>query len=113
MAVNNYKQFYVIPDEAEIDKTGPLAGLKGSEDVFNFQAYLEWQEERSAKRGTSNLFIREFVKTQTFHEFIEQNYEGTQEEAQKAVFFESCIELLTENKDNLKKLKVAQQEMID
>lgn len=48
MTVNNYKQFYVIADEAEIDKTGPLAGLKASEDVFNFQGYLEWQEERAA-----------------------------------------------------------------
>ena len=45
-------------------------------------------------------------------EFIEQNYIGQKEEGDNAaIFFESCIELL--NESSLKKLKEAQQDMID
>ena len=81
--------------------------MKCSEDYFDFKGYLEWQEDRSIRDGfgsENNQFIREFVKTQTFHEFIEQNYEKEEVES-AAVFFESCIEYL--NKSSLKKLKSA------
>ena len=64
-----------------------------------------------AKTGENNFFIREFVKTQAFHEFIEQNIGDNEGAENAAVFFESCIELLLES--SLKKLKAAQQEMID
>ena len=50
------------------------------------------------RTGENNLFMREFVKTQAFHEFIEQNRNTENEGAENAaVFFESCIELLTES----------------
>lgn len=59
------------------------------------------------KTGENNLFMREFVKTQAFHEFIEQNSASLENEGAEnsAVFFESCIELL--NDHSLKKLKAA------
>lgn len=34
-----------------------------SDDFFDFQGYLDWQEERAATNGTSNAFIRELVAT--------------------------------------------------
>ena len=51
--------------------------------------------------------MREFVKTQAFHEFIEQNSASSENEGAEnaSVFFESCIELL--NDHSLKKLKAA------
>lgn len=85
-----------------------------SDDFFDFQGYLDWQEELAAENGTSNAFIRELVATQTFQRFIEQNETGpSQEEAEnEAVFFESCRDLLNKNIP-FKKLKAAQQDMID
>ena len=59
--------------------------------------------------------MREFIKTQTFHEFIEQQYgdriekEGAAENA--SMFFDSCVELMQEH--GMPKLRAAQQEMID
>ena len=117
MTVNNYIQFFRTKEEQtargkEVDQN--VWNAKSSEDFFDFQGYLEWQDERQmTKTGENNLFIREFIKTQAFHEFIEQNSQGENEDGAQnaAVFFESCIELLYES--SLKKLKAAQQEMID
>ena len=112
MAVNNYIQFYRTNDEqgdeAPGDKPGVLAGLQCSDDIFDFDGYLQWQDDHQlSMSGETNSFMQEFVKTQCFHEFIEQNYMGKQEEAESAaVFFESCIELLIES-GSLKKLKAA------
>lgn len=120
--------------------------IKSSEELFDFDGYIKWQDERAVKMGSSNAFIREFVTTQTFNAFIEHSFRGltiskvresldspdllkqqndiilaalndcqpkdetdeTNEESY-AVFFESCIELLTEGdtKMSLKRLKAA------
>lgn len=40
--------------------------MKSSEDFFDFDLYLESRE----KKFEGN-FMSEFIKTQTFHEFIE------------------------------------------
>ena len=104
MTVNNYIQFYrtneeqkELDDEAETNATNNW-NVKSSEDFFDFQGYIEWQDDKQMERtGENNLFMREFVKTQAFHEFIEQNRNTENEGAENAaVFFESCIELLTE-----------------
>ena len=88
-----------------------MAGLQSSDDIFDFQGYLEWQEEEAKERGSTNDFIQELAKTQCFHEFIEQRQKDQAES--NAVFFESCIELLQESDFSLRKLKSAQQDMID
>ena len=81
-----------------------MIDLQSPEDLFDFDGYLEWQEKRQEGNGDGNTFMHEFIKTQTFHEFIEHNYhdeEGNAENA--AVFFDSCIELHEES--TIKKLK--------
>ena len=49
MAVNNYIQFYRTNDEqgdeAPVDKPGVLAGLQCSDDIFDFDGYLQWQDD--------------------------------------------------------------------
>ena len=65
------------------------------------------------KNKDNNIeFIRQLVQTQCFHKFIEQTSLGGKNQTESmAVFFEMNIELLIES--SLKKLKAAQQEMID
>lgn len=40
-----------------------MGALKDCDDFFDFQAYLDWQEEQAAASGTNNTFIRELVAT--------------------------------------------------
>lgn len=84
--------------------------MKSSEDFFEFEAYLESREQMF-----EGNFMAEFIKSQTFHEFIEQQYGDKFENGEGAenasMFFDSCIDVLVEH--DMSKLKAAQQEMID
>ena len=83
------------------------AAFLSSEDFFDFDKYLEWQEERSQRNRDNNIeFIRQLIQTQGFHKFIEQTSLGGKEQTESmAVFFEMNIELL--NESSLKRLKAA------
>ena len=75
MTVNNYIRFYRTNEEQKARDQENDKGdwkVKSSEDFFDFQGYIEWQDDKQMERtGENNLFMREFVKTQAFHEFIE------------------------------------------
>ena len=106
VTVNAYINFYRTPDQmqkAKDDEQSWMVGAAGSsDDFFDFRAYLDWQEELAADSDSSTAFIRELVKTQAFHTFIEQNHaaqklQGVAAKAdsdETAVFFESCVQLL-------------------
>ena len=79
MTVNNYIAYYHYQDDLLTNtdtETNDLHRLKSSDELFDFDGYLKWQDERADELGSSNAFIREFVGTQTFHEFIEHSYRG-------------------------------------
>ena len=61
--------FYKVP-EAEDQNTN--AAFQSSEDFFDFEKYLAWQEEKSIRNKDNNIdFIRALTSTQSFHKFIE------------------------------------------
>ena len=69
MTVNNYIKFYKIVDEHKMQET---SNFLASEDFFDFEGYLKFQEGRSLKNNDNNIeFIRQLVATQGFHKFIE------------------------------------------
>ena len=79
VTINNYIRFYKVPEDTVADGTAANAFLT-SDDYFDFERYLRWQEERSIKNKDTNIeFIRQLVDTQGFHKFIEQNCIGGKE----------------------------------
>ena len=72
--VGNYVQYYrtneeqAAIDEEALSKNKMISDFKTSDDFFDFDKYLESREAKFE----GNFFMREFVRTQTFHEFIEQ-----------------------------------------
>ena len=57
LTVNNYIGFYKDQDletDAESNAAFDLHKFKSSDELFDFEGYLKWQEERAAKTGSSN-----------------------------------------------------------
>ena len=108
--MNNYIQFY---KDFEQDNNEVDAAYLTSDDFFDFNGYLLWQEQRSERNTDNNIeFIRQLVQTQGFHKFIEQNSLSSKNGTYSmAEFFEDNVALI--NQHPFKKLRAAQQEMID
>ena len=70
MTVNNFTKF---KKQVNIDSNSKEYRRLTSNDLFDFEAYLNWQEDMSKKNYDNNIdFIRYFVTTQAFNTFIER-----------------------------------------
>eukprot|EP00347_Sterkiella_histriomuscorum_P017091 403350703 len=108
LTINNYIGYF-----KNLDEEGNLSPNKkdkqfydklSSNDVFDFDNYLNQFE------GGNKEFMEKFVKTQSFHNFIEETYKNTTPQSVIG-FFQTNLEVMIDY--SFKKLKKEQNKLLD